>query len=668
MADTYDLIIGDASVSFADAKEAGAAFFKADVNQRPYVTHTTETGTRAVAGTIVELPVGRAPLYTKSLPAADMDSRNADFRHGFNEAERLASGRDTANGISNGDELERSDVNPVRVGQWPKSAPAPAELMRLYVKEGNRYTLHLESDFQSVIKEAEIVYGGGMDILVNEKVNPLVVHLKSNLHKDVDVGREISPPERNGEYVRGQGEVLLSSFFEKLPLVDRTPTERAPSQSDNSGPSDIKTPASKQQEPVKTTNNPGKAAKVLLDKGEVDTESVKDEDRRPILKRTGYELPAHLIDAYTVKSGRFLDKVSEKVHFEDHGRKLSTALEDKTVIAHMVDVAVAKKWDNLTLTGTLSFRQQAWLESESRGIRTTGYEPTKQDLQQLAELRSARGVTDSMTAKNQVEVSAERQVDTKSVPTKGAESAMPAIRHSNPGKQQPNHAPGTEQLAKSEERVRVADSKRNIEEAVREQADTPTAPNQQVGIIVGRLAAHGRDNFNHDPDEKPSYFVTLETHLGERKIWGKDLERSMSAGVFEKGDEIWLERHGAVEVTVDANVRDDQGKVIGKEEIAAKRNVWDVKPAGLVVIRDRSPEERVKVEAAYKVVEQAMQEYPAALRRELLQRFTNSVVKGEVDIPMPQVAEKTAQPEKGRELSRELATELAPEPELERGD
>jgi len=538
------------------------------------------------------------------------------------------------NSIEAVDELERRGPAATRIGQRP-AVPTPAEVMRLYTKEANRYVLQHEGDFQTVMKKAETLYQANIDVLVNEKANPLHVHVKSNLHNDVDVGREVQPAEKDGIYVQGKGEVLLESFYQKLPLVDKAQPER--SAVDERKPL-FRAPAVETPQP--DAQDPGKPG-VDLDKTATGTAD-KDAERadgttslgKPILKKTGYELPAHVASAYSVEGGLFRDKDSYKVRFEDHGKKLSTSLEDRTVIVHMVDVAAAKQWDHIELTGTQAFRQMAWLEAESRGIRTKGYEPSPQDLQQLAQAKKERGVTieaGAGQAKNNVVVSTEHELDVKDQSTERFSTEQPATDRTN-----------------SDKKV-----------AVEQQASAADRSGEKGGPIIGRLVAHGRDNYNHDPDEKASYFVVLQTPAGERKIWGKDLERSIAGDDFKPGDAISLERKGWEPVTVDANVRDDAGKVVGKEEIATQRYVWDVQPAGLVVMRTLSDNEKVKYEAAYKVLDQATAKYPTDMRRDILNRFADGVEKGDMDLPAPQVVQRSV------ERSPEPAME--PEPELDRG-
>ncbi|MGJ7915558.1 LPD7 domain-containing protein [Massilia sp. LXY-6] len=541
------------------------------------------------------------------------------------------------NSIEAIDELEKPGQVHATVGR--RQAPAAAELMRLYVRDQKRYVLHSEGDFQAVMKEAEQLYKANKDVLVNEKANRLHVHAKSNLFNEVDVGREIAPIEKDSGYRKGKGEVVLESFFEKLPLVDTVAIAR-PSAGERqmaSPVADVTLKEPGRQEPAKVTAEQPQGQPVALDK-EVDNKDAANTASKPILKKTGYDLPSHVADVYTVKGGRFYEKGSDKVLFEDHGKKLSTSLEDSAVIAHMVDVTAAKKWKRIHLTGTQNFRQMAWLQAESRGISTSGYQPSEQDLRLLDQAKKDRGVGieagSAPQPANNIAVTIEREVEAKvPVPERADTELAVAILAKGEkaavgqGLPTPLSAPMAKQAAAPEQNV----EHEALDAEATQGKDAP---------IVGRLVTHGRDNFNHDADEKPSYFVTLQTQAGERTVWGKDLERAMVEGQFQAGDAVSLERKGWEPVTVDANVRDGAGKVVGKEEMAARRNVWEAKPAGLVVMRELSSDEQLKVDAAYKVLDAELSKYPAEVRREIVSRFTEAVEKDDLKLPTPQVAQR----------------------------
>lgn len=93
---------------------------------------------------------------------------------------------------------------------------------------------------------------------------------------------------------------------------------------------------------------------------------------------------------------------------------------------------------------------------------------------------------------------------------------------------------------------------------------------------AGVLIEHGAANYKNVPDEKKSYFVTIETPAGPETIWGVDLARAMDQSGTAIGDPIKLDYMGSELVMVDKLVRDPAGKVIGMEPIETNRNTWEV--------------------------------------------------------------------------------------------
>ena len=101
---------------------------------------------------------------------------------------------------------------------------------------------------------------------------------------------------------------------------------------------------------------------------------------QPILD-LGYTMPSGLNDRYVRVDGKYLDWNNRKtVIFKDDGSKLKTAKNDAQVISDMLDVAQAKNWGSIKISGSKDFRQAMWLEAERRGIASTGYKPNKFDL------------------------------------------------------------------------------------------------------------------------------------------------------------------------------------------------------------------------------------------------------------------------------------------------
>ncbi|MHA6896346.1 LPD7 domain-containing protein [Ralstonia pseudosolanacearum] len=125
--------------------------------------------------------------------------------------------------------------------------------------------------------------------------------------------------------------------------------------------------------------------------GPVDQEAggelVNKNGAKPIFKKTGYEIPQKVAALYVAQEGKFVDRKTEKVHFEDKGWSLATDSNERSVISHMVDVAKAKNWGTLTLRGGEEFRRQGWIAAELAGVKTTGFRPKAQDRAMLEAAR-----------------------------------------------------------------------------------------------------------------------------------------------------------------------------------------------------------------------------------------------------------------------------------------
>ncbi|WP_046113430.1 LPD7 domain-containing protein [Aquincola tertiaricarbonis] len=79
-----------------------------------------------------------------------------------------------------------------------------------------------------------------------------------------------------------------------------------------------------------------------------------------------------------------------RVAFTESTFKLSTDTNSPSVARSMIDVAEARNWRALRVSGNEEFKRLVWLEASVRGVKALGYEPTKADLDVLAKERSAR--------------------------------------------------------------------------------------------------------------------------------------------------------------------------------------------------------------------------------------------------------------------------------------
>lgn len=268
-----------------------------------------------------------------------------------------------------------------------------------------------------------------------------------------------------------------------------------------------------------------------------------------------------------------------KVAFKDSGERMVTASNDDRVAKAMATMAEAKGWKTIKVSGHPDFQREVWMEATLRGLEVRGYKPTEQDL--------------------------------KALDTKRERSMHNAIERDE--RERAKQPTASKDIGEN----RKTDSARQNSDKTAEKgsgkAPTPAALEKAVApalrAYAGRVIEHGSANFNHDPDEKPNYFVKMATDKGEKTVWGVDLKRAMSESKIKAGDDIKLEYKGNQPVTVEALKRDNAGKVIGKEEITTNRNTWEVQKsdkhkvveavaAALVDSKVKSPVQREAIKAA----------------------------------------------------------------------
>ena len=298
-------------------------------------------------------------------------------------------------------------------------------------------------------------------------------------------------------------------------------------------------------------------------------------------------------------------KADDKYHFRDRGREVAFAAEDKRiltqhetapVIASMVDLAEARGWTSLKVTGTDEFKREAWLQASLRDFEVSGYRPTKFDKARLEELRGERGPAANGPAPNVVE--------------KSEASSRPKA----PGPFEPSTEP-----KQSEPRVDLtrgeAQVVRTLEAAMRGRRDSSAAIAQakelaserlrSTRVHVGKLVEVGTAPYQNRPEEVKSHFVTLEDDKGKRtQIWGMDFPRALEVSGAKVGEQVALAFRGRESVSIKAPVRDEDGKSMGVAWQGAERNLWDVVPF-----------DRLRADAKARVLDQfRKQEAPADIR------------------------------------------------------
>jgi hypothetical protein len=83
---------------------------------------------------------------------------------------------------------------------------------------------------------------------------------------------------------------------------------------------------------------------------------------------------------------------TSRVAFTESTFRLATDTNSPSVARSMVDVAEARDWKALRVSGHEEFRRMVWFEASLRGVRTIGYEPLSSDMARLRSEREARQV------------------------------------------------------------------------------------------------------------------------------------------------------------------------------------------------------------------------------------------------------------------------------------
>ncbi|MGH8789860.1 MAG: LPD7 domain-containing protein [Cupriavidus necator] len=94
------------------------------------------------------------------------------------------------------------------------------------------------------------------------------------------------------------------------------------------------------------------------------------------------------------------------------------------------------------------------------------------------------------------------------------------------------------------------------------------------GVLVAAAAAP----YQFHPEQRMSFYVMVRTEVGDRTIWGADLERALAESASQPriGDPIVLTQHGTRPVNLRVPARNDAGELIGERKIVAQRARWSI--------------------------------------------------------------------------------------------
>lgn len=407
---------------------------------------------------------------------------------------------------------------------------------------------------------------------------------------------------------------------------------------------------------------------------------------KPVFDRTGYDVPKSVSNRYVAHEGKFLDRKSETVHFEDTGRTLATASEDRDVIAHMVEVAKAKNWGELQLKGTEEFRRQAWIAAELAGVPTRGFKPKDQDRAMLTAAREAMRIG---AGEKSADAGAEARTNTvETAAGQKQDVADPGNPIQDPARgATTGPIPAAAGTGSSSRRTASRTASRTGAEAG-SQAQSPSFEQAPAGVTAGVLVAHGAARFNHDEKQNHSYYATVRTAAGEQTVWGLDLERAIGESGVQLGHRIELEKGGSKAVTAQQRQFDERGQELAPKTVESRRNEWLVSSPDVPGLPSReqrqqlesvrrevddrrrinearerflngdwkytkdqqatldAARERIKEQAAREVLRDEIRNLPPQQQETLMGEFEGAVAAARaanrpLDVPMPQVSEAT---------------------------
>ena len=230
--------------------------------------------------------------------------------------------------------------------------------------------------------------------------------------------------------------------------------------------------------------------------------------------------------------------------FIDDGGRIRVRSENREVLHSVVAISEARGWRVIELKGTETFRQGMWREAALRGIEAHGYEPTPAEILQVQRaLQRWQASHETNPGPGSQTMTPERKAPTTH------EGTTP-IRPDQHGGGHPPEAP----------------------QGGRSLRDGPRPPVR--GILVAAAAAP----YQFDPAQRMSFYLVVRTEVGDRTIWGTDLERALAESASQPriGDPVVLTQHGTRPVKVRVPARNAEGELVGEKNIVAQRARWSV--------------------------------------------------------------------------------------------
>ncbi len=80
---------------------------------------------------------------------------------------------------------------------------------------------------------------------------------------------------------------------------------------------------------------------------------------------------------------------------------IRTNRDDGQTVGAMIDLARARGWETIRLTGSNDFKRETWVQAQIKGVQTTGYTPQDTDKQEVSKRRAEMGISEPKPAETQ---------------------------------------------------------------------------------------------------------------------------------------------------------------------------------------------------------------------------------------------------------------------------
>jgi hypothetical protein len=156
--------------------------------------------------------------------------------------------------------------------------------------------------------------------------------------------------------------------------------------------------------------------------------------RRPVAKDAHADTIAKQHNLYTADNSSLWGKT--RVYYADYQQKsvvmraqedrITTKLDDRQTVSAVLDLAQSRGWDRINLRGSQSFRREAWVQAQVRGIEASGYRHRQTDMQEAARRQVAAQPISPPAEKTKAPAPAARVVKkTAAKATEGAQQQPP---------------------------------------------------------------------------------------------------------------------------------------------------------------------------------------------------------------------------------------------------